>query len=235
MMSRVLVATDQPKARDRLRRALEAEDVVVLGASTADDVLAILDSHELDLILIHAGLPGLPSHELADICSQRTGALVLVVDMRIAQAMRPTETPGLSRERQLEDRAAAGSGVGALRMIDVHDDYNTSGRMRRSSHCLSSGDLTLWLDQNTVTVGERDTPLKPVEARILRELLEHAPRVVPPELLIARVWPDGEGDLSALATAISSLRAALGDDPLNPSRIQHVERFGYKITPQRSE
>lgn len=234
MMSRVLVASGQPEAGDRLRRALEAEDVIVLGAGTADDVLAVLDSHDLDLILIHAHLPGLPAHELADICSQRTGALVLVVDMQVGRAVDLTETSELSRERHLEQRAASASGVGALRMIDVDEDYGASRRMRRSNHCLSSGDLTLWLEQNTVTVGERDIPLRPVEARILRELLEHAPRVVPPELLIARVWPDGEGDLSTLATGISSLRAALGDDPLSPSRIQHVDGFGYRLTPRRS-
>lgn len=233
MVSRVLIAIDDPAAGNRLRRALEAEDVSVLGAESADEVLSLLDSHELDLILIQTDLPGLPARELAHICSQRTGALVLVVDLRATESISVGTLPDILKERDLEARAEVTSRVGALRMIDVEDDPNVPSQERRQHHCLSSGDLTLWLEQNTATIGDREVPLKPIEAQILRVLLEHSPRVVPPELIIARVWTDDEADLSTLAVGITALRTALADDPLHPSRIVHVEGYGFKLTPQR--
>lgn len=232
MVSQVLVATDDLAAGRRLRRGLEAEDVTVLSAECAGDVLALLDIHELDLILIQTDLPGLPAHELAQICSQRTGALVLVVDLRATNEIDIGQMP-LLHQRILEPRAEVKTRIGALRMIDVKDERDVSSGPAKHNHCLSSGDITLSLEDNTVEIGDRQVALRPAEAQILRVLLEHSPRIVPPELLLTRVWPDGEADLSALAASVNSLRTALADDPLHPSRIVHVEGYGFKLIPQQ--
>src|SRR5690554_490706 len=96
MVTKVLLAADDGEAAVRLRHALEAEQMTVLRARSAEEVLALLDSHALDLMILQSDLPGAPGHELARICRQRTGALVLLVDMGAAEALmreEPSERP----------------------------------------------------------------------------------------------------------------------------------------------
>ncbi len=119
--------------------------------------------------------------------------------------------------------------MGRLHLVGTESEKYGIRPRRRGSHSLSLGDLTLHLKEHTVKVGEQINSLSPVEVEILRVLMEHSPRVVSPELLMQRVLLDSDCDVSALATALYSLRKALDDDPLHPSRIKYVEGFGYRI------
>ncbi|MGC9319823.1 MAG: winged helix-turn-helix domain-containing protein, partial [Armatimonadota bacterium] len=96
---------------------------------------------------------------------------------------------------------------------------------------LRLGDLALDLNTHALRVGKREIALPPSQASVLRVLIEHCPRVVSPELLVARAWPEGERDQSALGDAIVGLRNALEEDPLHPTRIMHVAGYGYRIVP----
>jgi serine/threonine protein kinase/DNA-binding winged helix-turn-helix (wHTH) protein len=68
--------------------------------------------------------------------------------------------------------------------------------------------------------------LKPLE--VLLQLLLHAGEVVPKDALLESVWPGLNVVDGSLATAISKLRKALGDE--NSDIILTVPRVGYRLT-----
>ena len=70
---------------------------------------------------------------------------------------------------------------------------------------------------------EVDLESKPWE--VLRQLLLHAGEVVTKEELLEAVWPDTNVVDGSLATAVSKLRKALGDE----SMIVTVPRIGYRL------
>ncbi len=102
--------------------------------------------------------------------------------------------------------------------------------MSRRRGALQLGDITLDLDTHALTIGSRRIPLPPSQARLLAVLMEHAPRVVPPELLIARVWPPNEGNMAMLADAIVGVRNVLeSEDGEQAVAICYVTGFGYRL------
>src|ERR1044071_1769604 len=63
---------------------------------------------------------------------------------------------------------------------------------------------------------------------VLRQLLPHAGEVVTKEELLEAVWPDVVVVDGSLATAVSKLRKALGDDSL----VVTLPRVGYRLAAQ---
>ena len=74
------------------------------------------------------------------------------------------------------------------------------------------------------------TRLQEQPALVLKELIDHAGRVVTREQLIALLWPTGVVDFdTGLNTAIRKLRSALGDDAETPRYIETLPRRGYRF------
>ncbi len=74
------------------------------------------------------------------------------------------------------------------------------------------------------------TRLQEQPALVLKELIDHAGRVVTREQLIALLWPKGVVDFdTGLNTAIRKLRSALGDDAETPRYIETLPRRGYRF------
>ncbi len=102
---------------------------------------------------------------------------------------------------------------------------------------LRFGPLELNVRSRELRNGTKIIRLQEQPFEILRAMLEHPGEVVTREELAARLWPDGtfvdfEHGLNA---AIKRLRAALGDDAVNPRFIQTLPRRGYRLTADRAE
>ena len=80
--------------------------------------------------------------------------------------------------------------------------------------------------------GERQR-LQDLPLRILLELLDQPGRLVTREQLIAKLWPKGVVEFEGgLNTAISKLRATLGDNADEPRYIETIPRKGYRFIGQ---
>ena len=64
----------------------------------------------------------------------------------------------------------------------------------------------------------------------MRELLEHAGRVVTRDELLERVWGfDYDGDPRIVATLVGRLRSRIEADPDYPTRIVTIRGVGYRF------
>ncbi len=224
MKRKVLIVTDNGSLAQLLRHAFEAAHMTVLTADSAENMMALLESHQPNLMIMQSELRDMSRSELANLCSEpEKSALVLLDD--------EGETKQIAVESDEKDvEEGAEIAPDPLHMISADTESSRWTAEHRRMRCLSVGDVTLDLNGHAATVGDRSRSLSPLETKVLQVLMEHFPRVVPPELLAAHVWPDAEGDPSTLAAGISGLRAALADDPLGQSRIRHVEGYGYRIS-----
>lgn len=89
--------------------------------------------------------------------------------------------------------------------------------------------LTVDLVARTVQVRGEERRLSPTEARLLQVLFINAGRTLPNELILDRVWPDAEGEMSYLWEYIRRLREKLGDDPAEPRYILSERGIGYSF------
>lgn len=81
----------------------------------------------------------------------------------------------------------------------------------------------------TVSVGSCERRLSRTETRLLHYLYANAGRTLPNELILDRVWPDAQGEMSYLWEYIRRLREKLGDDPSNPHYIVSERGVGYRF------
>src|SRR5580658_1642318 len=97
----------------------------------------------------------------------------------------------------------------------------SSGRVWRFAGC-EFDELSLQLRVNGCPA---ELELKPLE--ILQQLLLRAGEVVPKDVLLDSVWPGLNVVDGSLATAVSKLRKALGDE--NSEVVFTVPRVGYRL------
>jgi len=90
-------------------------------------------------------------------------------------------------------------------------------------------DLVLDFALPAVLVKGESRRLSPTEARLLQLLYTNAGRVLPNELILDRVWPDAEGEMSYLWEYVRRLREKLSDDPAVPRYIASERGIGYRF------
>lgn len=93
-----------------------------------------------------------------------------------------------------------------------------------------------WLSVNLmagyVTVRGETRKLTPTENAILSVLLSHRGKVVDTDMLLDRVWREGEihrGDRNALRVHVHRLRQKIEDDPDDPQVVRTVRGIGYSL------
>ncbi len=95
------------------------------------------------------------------------------------------------------------------------------------------GEWTLHPREGELERGGERQRLQDLPLRILLELLDQPGRLVTREQLIAKLWPKGVVEFEGgLNTAISNLRATLGDDADAPRYIETIPRKGYRVIGQ---
>ncbi len=99
---------------------------------------------------------------------------------------------------------------------------------------IACGDLSLDFTTQVVRVGESVIRLTPTEYRLLEELARHAGTVVPPQILLERVWgPTYVHDIHYLKVFVRRLRRKLGDPAAHPRYIQTEWGIGYRFGSRR--
>jgi TolB-like protein/DNA-binding winged helix-turn-helix (wHTH) protein len=92
------------------------------------------------------------------------------------------------------------------------------------------GEWTLYPREGELERGGERQRLQDLPLRILVELVCHPGQLVTREQLIAKLWPKGVVEFeSGLNTAVSKLRATLGDSAETPRYIETIPRKGYRF------
>jgi two-component system response regulator ResD len=101
---------------------------------------------------------------------------------------------------------------------------------------LSQAGLTLDAANRTVEVaGWRSRRLTHLEFRLIYTLMTHRGQVLPPEVIVERVWGySGRGDKELVRGLVSRLRAKVEPEPKRPRFIHTVPGVGYAFDPDET-
>lgn len=220
-MQTILIADDDHKIIDMLRRTLVYEGYDVLTAVDGPEALAQAQSHQPDLVVLDWMMPGLSGLEVA----------------RRLRAADKTPILMLTARDAIEDRVE-GLDVGA-------DDYlvkpfapaellaRIRALLRRVSDdgekVLRYGDLTLDPSTRETRRGDRPVTLSPKEFDLLSYLMRHPRQVLPRERILEEIWGyDFGGEDNVLDVYIGYLRAKTEANG-EPRLIQNVRGVGYVL------
>ena len=221
--SRILVVDDEPHITELVAMALRYEGFEVETAATGRAALAAVDSFRPALLVLDVMLPDLDGFAVAErLTAARANAPILFLTARdtVEDKVRGLTLGGddyVTKPFSLEELIAR---VRAL--------------LRRAG---AEGDGTklvfadMELDDDTHEVRRAGVPIELTitEFRLLRYLMQNAPRVLEKSQILDHVWNyDFRGDANIVETYVSYLRKKL--DALGPPLIQTVRGVGYRLS-----
>ncbi|MFZ0059904.1 MAG: response regulator transcription factor [Acidimicrobiales bacterium] len=234
---RVLIIEDDEEQLFTLTIGLGREGLAISGARDSTEALAAFETIRPDVILLDVMLHGMSG---IDVCralrdrgistpiimlSSHNEELDVVLGIEVGAddyVAKPYRMRELAARISAQLRRSQPTPVAEV----VHPRQHAAGRVP----IVSAGGVTLDTERHEVTVAGREVEIPLREFQLLRELLEHAGRVVTRDELLERVWGfDYDGDPRIVATLVGRLRSRIEADPDYPTRIVTIRGVGYRF------
>ena len=219
---RILVVDDEPRITDLVAMALRYEGFEVATAGTGREAQRAVEEFRPELIVLDVMLPDLDGFALTErLKAARVQAPILFLTARdaVEDKVRGLTLGGddyMTKPFSLEELVAR------IRVL-----------LRRSDTAGDNGplvfvDLELDDDMHQVRRGDAPIELTATEFRLLRYLMQNAPRVLSKAQILDHVWNyDFGGDANIVETYVSYLRKKI--DATGPPLIQTVRGVGYRL------
>lgn len=221
MAPKILVVDDDPAINEMLTIVLEAEGFQTSSVTDGAEAVPAFRSFDPDLILLDLMLPGMNG---IDICREIRKESAVPVVMLTAK----TDTVDV-----------------VLGLESGADDYITKpfkpkelvarirARLRRTDETPADvfevGDLVVDVPQHTVTRGNEEIQLTPLEFDLLVEMARKPNQVHSREELLESVWGyRNASDTRLVNVHVQRLRSKIELDPEHPEIILTVRGLGYK-------
>ncbi|THE12872.1 response regulator transcription factor [Bacillus timonensis] len=236
MKRTILIVDDQPEIVELLSLYLEKENHRILEAFDGREALQIIQSENIDLMLVDLMMPYINGYQLIKKVRQDLHIPIIII----------------SAKNDDNDKIL-GLGLGADDFISkpfnpLEVIARVQAQLRRSysykkeavtpseTPQLKVGDIVL--DENSFSVikGDATVTLTKIEYRILELLMSSPGRVYTKQQIFERAWDDyymgGEED-NTINVHISKLREKLEENPKKPTYIKTIRGLGYKFVDQK--
>jgi two-component system, OmpR family, response regulator len=226
--TRILVVDDEPNITELVAMALRYEGFDVETAGTGRAAISAVETFRPALLVLDVMLPDLDGFAVTErlaVARTRVPILFLTARDAVEDKVRGLTLGGddyvtkpfsleelIARIRALLRRSGAESAEGKLVFADIELDDETHEVFRGGAPI----DLTV------------------TEFRLLRYLMQNAPRVLEKAQILDHVWNyDFRGEANIVETYVSYLRKKL--DVHGPSLIQTIRGVGYRMSEPRRE
>ncbi len=242
---KILIIEDDTELADVIARKLENAGFATLSTTDGLEGVRLVDSDELDLILLDLTLPDVDGIDVLRHLRQRTALPIVIISGRTEEAERVV---GL--ELGADDYMAKPFGLNELlarvrvvlrraegTMVDtgLSETLSAAGEQQQpvppsvEAEVLSAMDIEMDIPARRVWVGSEEVLLTRTEFIILQTLLENQGKVISHQALLQAAWGEETDDSHLVEVHMANLRAKIEDDPRNPRCIQTVRGFGYRL------
>ncbi len=229
---RVLVVDDDPQALRYAREALAGAGYAPIVTDDPADVSRLVAEAKPHLALLDLALPSSDRLELMIGILKKADVPVIFLS-----AYGRDEVVAHALELGAADYVAKPFSPGELdARIRVALRKRVEPAPGEPSVSLWFGDLSIDFAERLVTVDGQTVDLTSTEYAVLYELAVNAPRVLPHNVLLQRVWgPERMGDAWLVRDVVKVLRRKLGDSAQNPRYIFTEPRVGYRMAAVEGE
>ena len=220
-MATILVCDDDKQIVEAIDIYLTGEGFHVIKAYDGAEALKLLDSNQVDLMILDVMMPGIDGYELARrIRARHLGTPILM----------------LTAKSELEDRITgldSGADYYLTKPFDTRELLACVGALlRRQGGQVDEivlGNTALNLSSAVLTCGTQSIRLSAKEFDIMRLLLQDQGRNYSKEMILERVWGyDSDAVENHVEVYIGFLRRKLAGIGSN-IRIETIRRLGYHL------
>lgn len=221
---RALIVEDDAALAELVALALQQAGYSTVVEGDGEEALAVAQGEHFDLVLLDLRLPSLNGLE---VCRHlRAGSAVPII---IVTSMGETQDVVDGLDCGADDYLTKPFEVGEL-MARVRAAQRRESGMHGPT--IAAGDLEISLEAVEVRKAGEVVPLTATEFRLLVTFAQAPRQVFSREALLKQVWGyEFLGDSGMVNMAIKRLREKVEDEPSQPSLIETVRGFGYRLNP----
>jgi two-component system KDP operon response regulator KdpE len=218
-----LIIDDEIQIRRLLRVSLEANGYRVYEVASGNDGLTLAAALRPDVVILDLGLPDMDGLEALRRLREWSHSPVVVLSVRDADEDKIAVLDA-GADDYVTKPFSMGELLARLRVAQRH------GQSASESPIFESGRLAVDLQHRLVTVDGHVVKLTVTEYALLRELVQHAGKVLTHRQLLRAVWgPEYETETQYLRVYVTMLRRKLETDPANPTLILTEPGVGYRL------
>ncbi len=220
---RVLVVDDEPQIVRALKVILRSAGYAAEAAESKREALNAVsvrppDAMVLDLVL--------PDGSGVDVCAdvRRWSSLPIIVLSAVGDEREKVRALDAGADDYITKPFDTGELLARLRAV-----------LRRATEdggepSITVGDLTIDLSARTVTRGEAEVHLTPIEFDLLRQLAVHRGKLVTHRQLLREVWgPAYETETHYLRVHVAHIRSKIEPEPSRPRYVITEPGVGYRL------
>lgn len=224
MLKDILVIEDNEELGALIRDFLVRDGYSVEWFTDAPAGIEFLQNNGCKLLLLDLMLPGMDGYEALQEIRKSKNMPVIMMSAKTDDQSKIT-----GMEVGADDFLDKPFSLSVL-SVKIKALMRRSYEMKEDSRILVYRDITLNLDERTVSRGGKALSITGKEFDILAYFMQHPETVIDKDRLFNEVWGvDCYSELSSLNVYIRWLREKLEEDPKNPELIQTVWRVGFKF------
>jgi DNA-binding response OmpR family regulator len=218
MAGNVLLVEDEPSVGELVRSYLARDGYRVIWVRSGEDALVELDRHQIRLVILDLGLPGMDGFDVCRAVRARSQVPILMLTARDEE---PDRVVGLEvgADDYLTKPFSPRELVARMKAILRRTDPQPTKEV------LSLGDVVVNLETHDVTIAGESVELTTKEFELLAYFLGNPGTLLTRDRLLDRVWGvEYPGGTRTVDVHVAQLRRKLG----RPALIRTLRGSGYK-------
>lgn len=222
----VLVVEDEPHMRKFIQASLSSHGYRVLEAERAAEAVAMMTSHNPELVLLDLGLPDGDGIELTRQFREWSRVPIIVLSARGRE-----DDKVAALDAGADDYLTKPFGVNELlARMRVALRHARSDGAPPSTQVLEFGELKIDLVRREVFRGTEELHLTPIEYKLLVLLAQNAGKVLTHRQILKDVWgPAYAAQTHYVRVHMAELRKKLEADPSRPKLLVTEPGVGYRL------
>ncbi len=225
---KILLVEDDAEICSMLKTYLERENFEVAAACDGRQAVRMFSEERFDLVLLDLMIPKISGMDVLQKIRSQSVVPVIILSAKASETDK-TLGLGLGADDYITKPFSLAEVLARVRAA-LRRTLQYDAEPVREPQVLKAGDLSMNLEDYSVTKAGERIELTAKEFAILKLLMKNPKRVYTKEQIYSLVWNDEYfGDENAVNVHISRLRNKLEGDPRRPEYVVTVWGIGYKL------
>ena len=225
---KILLVEDDAEICSMLKTYLERENFEVAAACDGRQAVQMFSEERFDLVLLDLMIPKISGMDVLQKIRSQSVVPVIILSAKASETDK-TLGLGLGADDYITKPFSLAEVLARVRAA-LRRTLQYDAEPVREPQVLKAGDLSMNLEDYSVTKAGERIELTAKEFAILKLLMKNPKRVYTKEQIYSLVWNDEYfGDENAVNVHISRLRNKLEGDPRRPEYVVTVWGIGYKL------
>ena len=224
----ILIVEDDKPICKFMKISLEAQGYDCIETQYGNEGVALVFSHNPDLIILDLGLPDIDGMEVIEKIRLVTKAKIIVVSAR-GHEREKVKALDYGADDYLTKPFSVAELLARIRVALRHFTQENNPQSEVQSIFIVK-DLKIDFEKRRVSISEDEVHLTPIEFKLIELMAKYAGRVLTHKFIIDEVWGTYlDNDTQSLRVFMANIRRKIEKEPAQPQYIITEVGVGYRL------